>query len=380
VRQVTARAQRPVPRLHRLCRHVQSAQPSLAWTAPPQVHLRHRAGHQAQPQAQRLPSSAKGGGSRESDPNIPLRRPRPPLPPPPAAVRWAAARAGPCLHTRSTRPRHAAGLWFTRPPPACCVQVLKALTPADWLVALDERGREVTSEDVALIIARAGDDGRQLVFAIGGKQGCALGRRQHRMMPCLRGGAPGWGVVQVGCCRRVERWVRPSAIQFSLAAPAAPAGPFGHGPAVLAAANDTVRLSKLVLNHQVGVVRRPAASRRPRWAGSGFPPGAPLQLQHCRGAATTHPAPAALTPGGCCLRAAGRIRGAGRAAVPRLDDSVRQQLSPLMTDGGGARSCRGAPAPPPPLSSPQCLAPRVPSRWPAAQALLLQSNFDRKAR
>jgi 23S rRNA (pseudouridine1915-N3)-methyltransferase len=31
-------------------------------------------------------------------------------------------------------------------------------------------------------------------------------------------------------------------------------GPYGHGDAVRERANDTIRLSKLVLNHQVAVV------------------------------------------------------------------------------------------------------------------------------
>ena len=75
-------------------------------------------------------------------------------------------------------------------------RVLKAVPPGAWLVALDERGREVRSEDVAALLAAAGDAGATaLVFAVG--------------------------------------------------------GPHGHPAAVRAAAKDVVRLSPLVLNHQV---------------------------------------------------------------------------------------------------------------------------------
>ena len=78
-------------------------------------------------------------------------------------------------------------------------RVLKAVGPGERLVVLDERGRAVTSEDVARIIARAGDEGwPAVVFAIG--------------------------------------------------------GPYGHSEAVRARADDTVRLSSLVLNHSVARV------------------------------------------------------------------------------------------------------------------------------
>ncbi len=61
---------------------------------------------------------------------------------------------------------------------------------------LCERGRDVSSEDVAALLAAAGEAAPPaLVFAIG--------------------------------------------------------GPFGHGPAVRARADDSIRLSRLVLNHQV---------------------------------------------------------------------------------------------------------------------------------
>eukprot|EP00775_Hariotina_reticulata_P012098 gene12098-12237_t len=77
-------------------------------------------------------------------------------------------------------------------------KVLKALSPGDHVLLLDERGREVSSEDIARIIAQAGDNGSPLAFVVG--------------------------------------------------------GPFGHGPAVVNRANDSIRLSKMVLNHQVAYV------------------------------------------------------------------------------------------------------------------------------
>ncbi|GBF94551.1 hypothetical protein Rsub_06666 [Raphidocelis subcapitata] len=76
-------------------------------------------------------------------------------------------------------------------------KVLALLSPRDRVVALDERGREVSSEDVARLLAAAGDDGVPLAFCIG--------------------------------------------------------GPFGHGPGVLERADDRLRLSKLVLNHSVAL-------------------------------------------------------------------------------------------------------------------------------
>ncbi|KAK3259240.1 hypothetical protein CYMTET_31755 [Cymbomonas tetramitiformis] len=73
---------------------------------------------------------------------------------------------------------------------------LKAVTPRDRVVILDERGREITSEGLADMIAKAGDDGvENLVFGIG--------------------------------------------------------GPYGHPSEVRETAHDVIRLSKMVLNHQI---------------------------------------------------------------------------------------------------------------------------------
>ena len=54
---------------------------------------------------------------------------------------------------------------------AHCAQVLAALSPRERVILLDERGTEVSSEDVARIIAAAGDDGTPLAFCIGGPFG-----------------------------------------------------------------------------------------------------------------------------------------------------------------------------------------------------------------
>ncbi|KAI3433624.1 hypothetical protein D9Q98_003433 [Chlorella vulgaris] len=78
-------------------------------------------------------------------------------------------------------------------------RVLKALQPSDHVVLLDERGRDLSSEDLAKLLAQASDQSwPSVVFCIG--------------------------------------------------------GPFGHAPAVRARGNDTIRLSKMVLNHQVAKV------------------------------------------------------------------------------------------------------------------------------
>ena len=79
-------------------------------------------------------------------------------------------------------------------------RVLKAITPTtDRLIVLDERGTNISSEEMADILLKASDDGcSSLVFAIG--------------------------------------------------------GPYGHGGAVREAAYQTVSLSKMVMNHQVANV------------------------------------------------------------------------------------------------------------------------------
>ncbi|KAL4430881.1 hypothetical protein ABPG75_006137 [Micractinium tetrahymenae] len=78
-------------------------------------------------------------------------------------------------------------------------RVLRALQPADRVVLLDERGRDVSSEELAALLAQASNQSwPSLVFCIG--------------------------------------------------------GPFGHAPAVRQRGDDTIRLSKMVLNHQVAHV------------------------------------------------------------------------------------------------------------------------------
>ncbi|GAQ81826.1 DUF163 containing protein [Klebsormidium nitens] len=78
-------------------------------------------------------------------------------------------------------------------------RVLKSITPRDYVVVLDERGRDLTSEQLADLVADAGDTGcSALLFCIG--------------------------------------------------------GPYGHSPAVRSRANVVVRLSCMVLNHEVALI------------------------------------------------------------------------------------------------------------------------------
>jgi 23S rRNA (pseudouridine1915-N3)-methyltransferase len=50
--------------------------------------------------------------------------------------------------------------------------VLQALTTTDWLVALDERGKQMTSEGLAQFIqSRANESAKNLIFLIGGTYG-----------------------------------------------------------------------------------------------------------------------------------------------------------------------------------------------------------------
>ncbi|EFJ49589.1 hypothetical protein VOLCADRAFT_59226 [Volvox carteri f. nagariensis] len=63
-------------------------------------------------------------------------------------------------------------------------RVLKALDPRDFVVVLDERGKELRSEDLADLVAAAGDEGRPLAFCIGGPYGHsdAVRARADRML------------------------------------------------------------------------------------------------------------------------------------------------------------------------------------------------------
>lgn len=78
-------------------------------------------------------------------------------------------------------------------------RVLKSVNPGERLIVLDERGRDVKSEDFAKILAQASDEGWPgVVFAIG--------------------------------------------------------GPYGHAPDVREKAHDVIKLSSCVLNHSVARV------------------------------------------------------------------------------------------------------------------------------
>ena len=62
--------------------------------------------------------------------------------------------------------------------------ILDALTKDDWLVALDERGKQMTSEGLAQLLQnRANESARNIVFLIGGIYGLdetVLKRADHR--------------------------------------------------------------------------------------------------------------------------------------------------------------------------------------------------------
>jgi 23S rRNA (pseudouridine1915-N3)-methyltransferase len=51
--------------------------------------------------------------------------------------------------------------------------LLGLLTPRDWLVALDERGKELSSVELSRFLARGQDGGKDLLFVIGGDEGLA---------------------------------------------------------------------------------------------------------------------------------------------------------------------------------------------------------------
>lgn len=51
-------------------------------------------------------------------------------------------------------------------------RLLKSLSPGEKLILLDERGRDVSSEEIAKLLARASDDSwTKMAFAIGGPYG-----------------------------------------------------------------------------------------------------------------------------------------------------------------------------------------------------------------
>eukprot|EP00850_Spirogloea_muscicola_P000974 SM000003S11219 [mRNA] locus=s3:1708050:1712282:+ [translate_table: standard] len=125
-------------------------------------------------------------------------------------VRPNPKNSGPALASSvCSRPaRSEGGLGSVRP--LCCSdvavqvqaegeRVVKHISSNDWVVLVDERGRTVTSEQLASLIADVGDtSAAALVFCIG--------------------------------------------------------GPYGHGPAVTVRADTSVSLSALVLNHEIAAV------------------------------------------------------------------------------------------------------------------------------
>ena len=56
--------------------------------------------------------------------------------------------------------------------------ILSAVGPNAWLVALDERGKQLSSVELAELIRKAQNGSADLVFAIGGDEGLAPGVRE----------------------------------------------------------------------------------------------------------------------------------------------------------------------------------------------------------
>jgi 23S rRNA (pseudouridine1915-N3)-methyltransferase len=83
--------------------------------------------------------------------------------------------------------------------------LLEMLTKEDWLVALDERGRQMTSEGLAQFIqTRANESAKNLVFLIGGVYGldeAVLARAGHR-----------WSLSQLTLPHQLVRLVMTEAI------------------------------------------------------------------------------------------------------------------------------------------------------------------------
>ncbi|GLJ09290.1 hypothetical protein SUGI_0105720 [Cryptomeria japonica] len=78
-------------------------------------------------------------------------------------------------------------------------KVMQRITPKDWVVLLDENGKDITSEQLAKLIEESGSTGSSsVVFCIG--------------------------------------------------------GPYGHGQELKMCADVTIRLSSMVLNHQIALI------------------------------------------------------------------------------------------------------------------------------
>lgn len=78
-------------------------------------------------------------------------------------------------------------------------KVMQRITPKDWVVLLDENGKDITSEQLAKLIEDSGSTGSSsVVFCIG--------------------------------------------------------GPHGHGQQLKTRADVTIRLSSMVLNHQIALI------------------------------------------------------------------------------------------------------------------------------
>jgi hypothetical protein len=230
---------------------------------------------------------------------------------------WLAGWAGMLPHAPLVPPYTLA---VTDHPPS---KVLAAVTPRDRVVLLDERGRDVSSEDVARLLAAAGDDGTPLVFCIGGPfgHGAAVMQRAETSIRLSR-----W--VRAHCvarCSTVKEWDVACRLVLGWAHPfrGEASGGFGAG---LWSAGTTAHLQRrrCLCETCLG----PARASHPA-----FPHAATTHR-----AATPPPTrnPHSLQPQ-ACAQPLGCAGGAGGAAVPRLYHSGRVALPslsrPLLIDG-----------------------------------------------
>ena len=167
-------------------------------------------------------------------------------------------------------PARAHQRWRALPCPAL-PRPAQALQPQDRVVLLDERGRDVSSEDLARLLAQVGP--RRWGHAGGaipcidrawaGRGSAWVGREPggavlahpaaaRQAPPALAPAVAAAAAMAVteACCARCRHAAPQASDQSWPSLVFCIGGPFGHSPAVRARGNDTIRLSKMVLNHQ----------------------------------------------------------------------------------------------------------------------------------
>lgn len=119
----------------------------------------------------------------------------------------------------------------------------QAIQPSDRVILLDERGRDLSSEDLARLLAQVGRHAAWQAAAPH-SQCCMVDPLLGTfciVLPCCR--LPTLLAPLLPCAPQASDQSWPSLV-FCIG------GPFGHSPAVRARGNETIRLSKMVLNHQ----------------------------------------------------------------------------------------------------------------------------------